>query len=221
MWDEDSASGIPLKVILLGSSPLLLQTGLTESLAGPFEQIRLPHWALSEMQAAFGYTLNDYMYFGGYPGAAPLKSDPDRWREYILGSLIETTISRDVLLITRIDKPVLMRRLFELGCRYSGQILSYTKMLGQLQDSGNTTTLAHYLDLLSGVGMLTGLSKFAGDVARRRASSPKFQVLNTALVTVMSGLSPEDVSADREYFGRLDGIGNRSSPRQCCCDRFL
>jgi hypothetical protein len=155
------------------------------------------------MRAAFDFSLDQYLYFGGYPGAAPLIGDPQRWRRYVLDSLIETTIARDVLLMNRVDKPVLLRRLFELGCRYSGQVLSYTKMLGQLQDAGNATTLAHYLDLLAGAGMLTGLQKYSGAAVRQRASSPKLQVLNTALMTAQSGLAPDEAHADREYRGRL------------------
>lgn len=203
LWDEDSRARRPLKVVLLGSAPLLMQQGLAESLAGRFEVVHLPHWSYAEMRAAFGFSLEDYLYFGGYPGAAPLINDPQRWRRYLLDSLIETTIARDVLLMTRVDKPALLRRLFQLGCRYSGQILSYTKMLGQLQDAGNTTTLAHYLDLLAGAGMLTGLQKYAGRSVRQRGSSPKLQVLNTALTTAQSGLSPEDARSDREFLGRL------------------
>jgi predicted AAA+ superfamily ATPase len=203
LWDEDSRARRPLKVVLLGSAPLLMQQGLTESLAGRFEVVHLPHWSYAEMRAAFGFSLEEYLYFGGYPGAAPLIEDPQRWKRYLLDSLIETTIARDVLLMTRVDKPALLRRLFELGCRYSGQVLSYTKMLGQLQDAGNTTTLAHYLELLAGAGMLTGLQKYAGQSVRQRGSSPKLQVLNTALMTAQSGLSPEDARSDREFRGRL------------------
>lgn len=155
------------------------------------------------MEAAFGFSLDDYLTFGGYPGAAPLIEDADRWVRYIADSLIETSIARDVLLLTRVDKPALLRRLFELACRYSGQSLSYTKMLGQLQDSGNTTTLAHYLDLLSAAGMVCGLSKYAGDLARSRGSSPKLQVFNTALMTVMSGGTLREALTDREFRGRL------------------
>ena len=203
LWDEDSRARRPLKVILLGSAPLLMQQGLTESLAGRFEVVHLPHWSFAEMRAAFGFSLEEYLYFGGYPGAAPLIKDPQRWRRYLLDALIETTISRDVLLMTRVDKPALLRRLFELGCRYSGQVLSYTKMLGQLQDAGNATTLAHYLELLGGAGMLTGLQKYAGKAVRQRGSSPKLQVMNTALMTAQSGLSPAEARADREFRGRL------------------
>jgi len=203
LWDEDTRRKRPLKVVLLGSAPLLIAQGLTESLAGRFETLRLPHWSWVEMLEAFGFTLDDYLYFGGYPGAAPLAKDPARWARYIADSLIETSISRDVLLLTRVDKPALLRRLFELASRYSGQVLSYTKMLGQLQDAGNSTTLAHYLDLLAGAGMVRGLPKYAGDVARSRGSSPKLQVLNTALMTVTAGLSPAEVRADREFRGRL------------------
>ena len=203
LWDEDSRARRSLKVVVLGSAPLLMRRGLTESLAGRFEVVHLPHWSYSEMRDAFGVSLEDYLYFGGYPGAAPLREEPQRWRRYLLDALIETTIARDVLLMTRVDKPALLRRLFELGCRHSGQILSYTKMLGQLQDAGNTTTLAHYLDLLAGAGMLTGLQKYAGGVARQRGSSPKLQVLNTALMTAQSGLSPDEARTDREFRGRL------------------
>ena len=203
LWDEDTRAGRSLKVVLLGSAPFLVQQGLSESLAGRFEVLHLPHWSLDEMGAAFGFTLDQYLYFGGYPGAAALAEDPARWRRYLLDALIETTISRDVLLMTRVDKPALLRRLFDLGCRYSGQVLSYTKMLGQLHDAGNTTTLAHYLDLLSGAGMLTGLPKYAGKAIRRRGSSPKLQVLNTALMTALSDLSPGEARADREFWGRL------------------
>lgn len=203
LWDEDTRSGIQLKVVLLGSAPLLIEKGLSESLAGRFEILHLPHWSLSEMQAAFGVSLEQFIYYGAYPGAAPLIGEPDRWSRYIRDSLIETTISRDVLLLSRVDKPALMRRLFNLGCAYSGQILSYTKMVGQLQDAGNTTTLAHYLDLLGGAGMLTGIQKYAHTTERRRASSPKLQVLNTALMTAHSGHSFDEVIADREWWGRL------------------
>jgi len=203
LWDEDSRAKRKLRVVLLGSAPLLMRQGLTESLAGRFEVLHLPHWSYAEMRQAFGLSLDEYLYFGGYPGAAPLIHDPPRWRRYLLDSLIETTISRDVLLMTRVDKPALLRRLFELGCRYSGQVLSYTKMLGQLHDAGNTTTLAHYLDLLGGAGMLTGLPKYAGRAVRQRGSSPKLQVLNTALMTAQSGLSPGEARADGEFRGRL------------------
>lgn len=203
LWDEDTRAKRPLKVVLLGSAPLLIAQGLTESLAGRFETIPVSHWSLAEMRAAFGWSVDEFVFYGAYPGAAPLIGEPERWRRYVADSLIETSISRDVLLLIRVDKPALLRRLFELACRYSGQVLSYTKMLGQLQDAGNTTTLAHYLSLLAAAGMVCGLPKYAGDVARSRGSSPKLQVLNTALMSVMSGMSLDEARADREFWGRL------------------
>jgi predicted AAA+ superfamily ATPase len=203
LWDEDNRARRPLKVVVLGSAPLLVQRGLTESLAGRFEVLHLPHWSFYEMRDAFDFSLDEYIYFGGYPGAASLVGEPARWRRYILDALIETTIARDVLLLTRVDKPALLGRLFELGCRYSGQVLSYTKMLGQLHEAGNTTTLAHYLELLGGAGLLTGLAKYSGRAVRQRGSSPKLQVLNTALMSAQSGLSLDEARADREFWGRL------------------
>jgi len=203
LWDEDSAKGVDLKVVLLGSSPLLVQQGLSESLAGRFEIIRIGHWGFSEMRDAFGLTVDQYLYFGGYPGAAALINDEERWRRYLLDSLIETTLARDILLMNRVDKPALLRQMFRIGCEYSSQILSYQKMLGQLQDAGNTTTLAHYLDLLAGAGMLCGLSKFSGEVVRQRGSSPKLQVINNGLMTAQSAGSFASVRQDPERWGRI------------------
>jgi len=203
LWDEDSRRRVPLKVVVLGSAPLLMARGLSESLAGRFELLHLPHWSFAEMRDAFCWTIEQFVFFGGYPGAASLVNEPRRWASYVLDSLVETSIARDVLLLTRVDKPALLRRLFELACSYSGQVLSYTKMLGQLQDAGNTTTLAHYVDLLAAAGMVTGLPKYAGGAARSRASSPKLQVLNTALMTAASGLTLADARADPALWGRL------------------
>jgi hypothetical protein len=203
LWDEDTRNRIPLKTVILGSSPLLMQRGLSESLAGRFEIIPVSHWSYSEMRDAFGWELEQYIYFGGYPGAAPLIHDQQRWSRYIIDSLIETTISRDVLHMTRVDKPALLRRLFHLGCNYSTQVLSYQKMLGQLQDTANTTTLAHYLELLSGSGMVTGIQKFAGQQVRQRGSSPKLLALNTALISAQSPFSFEEAQENRSYWGRL------------------
>ncbi len=224
LWDEDTRAKRPLKLVLMGSAPLLVQQGLTESLAGRFEVLHLPHWSYAEMREAFGFTLDQFLYFGGYPGAASLIGEPPRWRRYLLDSLIETTLSRDVLLMTRVDKPALLRRLFELSCRYSGQVLSYTKMLGQLQDAGNTTTLAHYLNLLAGAGMLMGVQKYAGKALRQKGSIPKLQVLNTALMTSQSGLSPEEAGVDKEFRGRLieSAVGAHLANAAACgeCELF-
>ena len=202
LWDADRARDCPLHVVILGSAPLLMQSGLNESLAGRFEPIRVTHWSFEEMSGAFDFDLPKYLYFGGYPGAVSFVRDLDRWRTYVLGALVEPNIERDLLAMTRVDKPALLKRLFELGAAYSGQILSYTKMLGQLQDAGNTTTLARYLDLLSSAGLLTGLQKYAKQPHRRKGS-PKLCVLNTALMTAGSGYSFEEAKADRSFWGRI------------------
>jgi predicted AAA+ superfamily ATPase len=203
LWDADTHAGMPLKVVLLGSAPLLIQSGLTESLAGRFELIPVPHWSFGEMREAFGWNLEQYIFYGAYPGSAELIASPERWRRYVTDSLIETTFSRDILLMTRVDKPALLRRLFHLGCAYSGQILSYQKMLGQLIDAGNTVTLAHYLNLLQGAGMVAGLSKYAYGIMRQRGSSPKLQVLNTALMTAQDSRIITEARRDGDYWGRL------------------
>ena len=202
-WDKDTRENTNIKVILLGSSRLLIQKGLTESLAGRFETLYLGHWSFPEMHSAFGWSIEQYVYFGGYPGSATLINDEERWKNYIKDSLIETSISKDILMLTRVDKPALLKRLFELGCLYSGQILSYTKILGQLLDAGNTTTLANYLKLLSDCGLLGGLDKYAGDIIRKRGSSPKFQVYNNALITSQANDCFEKAIMNPMLWGRL------------------
>ncbi len=203
LWDEDSRNKRQIKVILLGSSPLLIQKGLTESLAGRFESTYLGHWSFNEMNKAFGWDANKYVWFGGYPGSAGLIKDESRWKQYVSQSLIETSISKDILMLTRVDKPALMKRLFELGCLYSGQILSLTKILGQLQDSGNTITLSHYLDLLNTAGLLAGIEKYSADKIRQRSSSPKFLVHNTALISSQSIETYKEVIKKPDIWGRI------------------
>lgn len=202
-WDKDTRGNVNIKVILLGSSRLLIQKGLTESLAGRFETFYLGHWSFAEMTTAFGWSIEQYIYFGGYPGSAVLIEDEERWKSYIKDSLIETSISKDILMLTRVDKPALLKRLFETGCLYSGQILSYTKITGQLHDAGNTTTLANYLKLLSDCGLLGGLEKYAGSVIRQRSSSPKFQVYNNALLTSQDDETYSTAIVNPKLWGRL------------------
>lgn len=186
-WDADTRNRVNLKVVLLGSSRLLLKKGLTESLAGRYELIRMPHWSLREMQSAFDVTLDEYIYFGGYPGPAHMIKDERRWRKYIKDSLVAPAIEKDVIMTSNIYKPALMKQLFELGCSYSAEILSLTKLMGQLQDAGNVTTLAGYLEILDQCTLLTALQKYANDEARKRGSVPKYQVYNNALLTAYKG----------------------------------
>ncbi|MDR0972038.1 MAG: ATP-binding protein [Bacteroidales bacterium] len=202
-WDKDTFENINIKVVLLGSSRLLIQKGLTESLAGRFETFYLGHWSFEEMEKAFNWSIEQYVYFGGYPASASLIDDEERWKGYIKDSLIETSVSKDILMLTRVDKPALLKRLFELGCLYSGQILSYTKIIGQLHDAGNTTTLANYLKLLSDCGLLGGLEKYSASVIHQRASSPKFQVYNNSLITSQGGETFLTATANPKFWGRL------------------
>ena len=145
-WDADTFNDVNMKVVILGSSRLLLKDGLTESLAGRYELIRMPHWSWLEMREAFGMDLDRYVYFGGYPGSAGFIGDESRWRRYIRDSIIAPAIEQDIMMTKTVYKPGLMRQLFELGCTYSGKEISLTKLLGQLQDAGNVTTLASYLN---------------------------------------------------------------------------
>lgn len=203
LWDADRLANRQMHVVLLGSAPLRVQSGLTESLAGRFERIRVNHWSFEEMADAFGFDLAEYVYFGGYPGGAQFIRDEERWKDYVLGALVAPNVRKDILAMTRVDKPALLTQLFELGAEYSGQILPYSKMLGPLQDAGNATTLARYLDLLSTADLLTGIPKYSGSAQGVRRSSPKLNVLNTALMTAGSTYSFDEARADRSFWGRI------------------
>lgn len=202
-WDADTFNDLNIKVVLLGSSRVRLEKGLSESLKGRFEVIRMPNWSFSEMKASFGMSLDEYMFFGGYPGAATLYDDLDRWREYIQSSIVDATINNDILVDTAVSKPALLRQTVELSSAYSGQLLSLTKMLGVLLDAGNTTTIANYLELLDQSGMVCGLQKYTVDKARRRASVPKYQVYNNALMTLYCERDFISARADRKLWGRI------------------
>ena len=202
-WDADTMNDVSIKAVLLGSSRVLLEKGLSESLMGRFEVIRLSHWTYPEMRDAFGVSLDEYIYYGAYPGAASLMNDEERWNSYVESAIIDSTINKDVLLNSPVSKPALLRQTFELAAAYSGEIVSLTKMTGALQDAGNTTTLSGYLNLLGDSGLITGLQKFSIAHYRRRSSPPKFQVYNNALRCIYNGKGIKSALADCREWGRV------------------
>ncbi|KAF0144104.1 MAG: ATPase [Nitrospirae bacterium] len=202
-WERAQDQGKDIRMLVLGSSALLLREGLTESLAGRFFLTRCPHWSYKECSSAFGWDLKKWLYFGGYPGAAIFTNDEEQWKRYITDSLIETVLARDVLQMQKITKPALLRHLFALSATYPAQIFSYNKMLGQLQDAGNTTTLAHYLRLLESAFLVSGLELFSKGQARKRGSSPKLILWNNALINALSLKTFREAVSDASLWGRL------------------
>jgi len=203
LWDEDTRKKNPIKVILLGSSSLLIQKGLNESMAGRFEVLFCPHWEYNECKSAFKYKLDDFLFFGGYPGGAELKNDVERWARYIGASIVEPVISKDILQMDEVRKPALLRSLFTLGSAYSAQELSYTKIMGQLHDAGNTVTIAHYLDLLDKANILCGLQKYSTNKIRVKQSSPRLMVYDTSLLIWSAGAARKNFLELPDYRGRL------------------
>jgi len=202
LWDriKDRPKN-PLRVLLLGSSSLLIQDGLTESLAGRFLLHRFPHWSLPEMQELCGWGLTQWLYYGGYPGGAPLVASETTWRSYILDSLIETTLSRDILQLQRITKPALLRALFFTAMKHPAEIISYTKLMGLIPDAGNASTVAHYTQLLASAFLLQPLPLYPSHSSR--ASKPKIIVQNNALITATSDRSFDETAHNSHRIGRL------------------
>jgi uncharacterized protein len=202
-WDAAIRTSRDIRLLVLGSSALLIQAGLSESLTGRFFLHRCSHWTFQECVDAFGWDLTRWLYFGGYPGAAVFSDNERKWKGYVTDSLIETVLARDVLQLQKVTKPTLLRHLFALAATFPAQILSYNKMLGQLQDVGNTTTIAHYLRLLETAFLVSGLELFSRGSVRKRGSSPKLLLWNNALINALSSLSFDESISDTSWWGRL------------------
>lgn len=196
-----------MRIVLLGSSSLLVQRGLPESLAGRFEIIAFPHWSFNECHECFGISLEDYLFYGGYPGGLQLLVDSDydeaRWATYIREALIETVLGKDILLLTPLTKPALFRQVFSLCCSHPAEILSLNKMLGQLQEAGNASTIASYLRLLDAAMLLKPLERFSGSAIRRKTSSPKLILLNNALINASLERRKASTIKNQTIWGRL------------------
>lgn len=197
LWDKAPKA---LRVIILGSSSLQLQKGLTESLAGRFELIRTHQWTYDELKHAFKYDLDRYLTYGGYPGAVGYENEFDRWYAYLKDSIIEAVVGKDILLNRKVGNPALFRQAFEILCRYPAQEISYTKLLGQLQDKGNTDLVKYYIELYSGAFLIHPLEKYSAKNYLSRGSSPKILVSCPALYTMHEG---PQVLTDLEKRGRI------------------
>lgn len=190
-----------MKVVLLGSASLSLQKGLSESLAGRYELIRAPHWTFQECKKAFHWKIDQFLQFGGYPAAEEITHDIKRWQSFIKEAIIEPVLSRDIQGLVTIHKPALFRQMFELAMHYPAQEISLQKLLGQLQDSGNVTTIKHYLELFEGAFLLRTLQKYSGHYLVTKDSSPKIVPMTSALIHAFT--DPRKVVNDSEWRGRV------------------
>lgn len=190
-----------IKVVLLGSASLSLQAGLTESLAGRFELIKVYHWNYLECHQAFGWNMDTFLQYGGYPGPAELIRDPLRWQQFIRDSIVEPVLARDVTNLRTITKPALFRQTFELALSYPAQEVSFQKFLGQLQDKGNASTIKGYLELLEGAFVLRLLYKFSIRPLSVKSSSPKILPLSPALMHTFK--EPSSIFTDSAWKGRV------------------
>lgn len=197
LWDKNPRG---LRVVVLGSSSLQIQTGLTESLAGRFELTRIYHWNYMELKSAFGYDLERFLLYGGYPGSVAYEEEYDRWYAYLKDSIVEAVIGKDILLNRKVGSPALFRQAFEILCRYPAQEISYTKLLGQLQDKGNTDLIKYYIELYAGAFLVHPLEKYSAKGWLTRSSSPKILISCPALYTMTEGPRVLD---DPERRGRV------------------
>jgi uncharacterized protein len=118
-----------------------------------------------------------------------LEQDPDRWYAYMKDAIVEAVIGKDILQSHKVANPALFRQAFQTLCAYPAQEISYTKLLGQLQDRGNTDLVKHYIDLYGGAFLLHALQKYSPKAWLARSSSPKMLPACPALYSMAAGVN--------------------------------
>jgi predicted AAA+ superfamily ATPase len=155
-------------------------------MAGRFERLSLTHWSARALSVAFALPPAEaavaLVQTGSYPGAFPLRADPARGRAYVRDAIVEPAIGRDLMALTSIRRPALLRQIFAVAAGMPAQIVSLQKLQGQLGDPGALETVAQYLSLLSDAYLVAPLEKFSERVIRRRRAPPKLVTLNNALI---------------------------------------
>ena len=209
-WDRDTREKRNLKVILLGSSRVLLQKGLDESLEGRFESLKMGYWEWHEMRDAFGFTIQQYIYFGGFPGLAPDIKDEDRWRDLMEGTIIPPILTRDILEIDEIRHPALLRQVFELACIESARELSLTKMRGTM-NSGTVPTIKSYLEALDKTMLVKPLQKYSPSPVKEKNSIPKMQVYNSAFRNRYGTYTFEEAVTDSTEWGPIGAMTKKKN----------
>jgi uncharacterized protein len=201
LFDEERRRGAPLRVVILGSASWIVQQGLSESLLGRFEVLPASHWTFAECREAFEWGIDDYMKYGGYPAPSVLTKDVERWQQFMRDSIIEPMVARDLSMLRTVAKPALLRQTLELVLRHPAQEISLQKLLGQLQDRGNSTTIKGYLELLEAGFVIKVLSKFASRPLTTKNSSPKLVPLCGALMHTFE--TPHRIDTDPVWRGRV------------------
>ena len=200
-WDKDTREKRNLKVILLGSSRLLIQKGLEESLEGRYEAHKMGYWEWEEMREAFGFTMEQFIYFGGFPGLAPYINDEERWRKMMEDSIISPILNHDILDIDEIRNPPLLRQVFEIGSIYSAQEISLTKMQGVV-NSGTVPTISSYLRILDETMLIKPLQKYDNSAIKTKSSIPKLQAYNNAFRNSYCQHTFEEALMNKTEWGR-------------------
>lgn len=196
---------IPIHVVATGSSALRLGAGSRESLAGRFERLTLTHWSAASMARVFGLSAEEaadqVVRMGSYPGAFPLRADTARWTAYVRDAILEPAIGRDILALSMVRRPALLRQVFGVAACSPAQIVSLQKLQGRLHDAGSLETIAHYLALLEEAFLVAPIPKYSTKSVRRRSSPPKLVTLNNALLAAMDPKGIVHPDADPARFG--------------------
>lgn len=181
LYDETKRSKKNLQCVLLGSSSLAIQKGLSESLTGRFQILRAYHWNFDESKRGYELSFDDYLRYGGYPGSYQFIHDDDEWAQYVANSIVQTVVEKDILQYNTVKSPALFKQTFEIIMSYPAQEISYTKLLGQIQDKGNVELVKYYIQLFEGAFLLKALEKFSAKAVLTKASSPKILPLAPSL----------------------------------------
>lgn len=199
LWDKTRKRG--LRVVLLGSTSLnhcLTHSG-RESLAGRFFPIYVPHWSYPETKEAFGSSIEEFSLFGGYPKAMEFANDREKWIEYIGGSIINPIIDVDIFLQGNFKKIENLRRAFRVLCQEANVEINYTKLLQEIQQSGNTDIVKRYLEGYYDSFLLSQISLIDDNGNEDSRGTSKIMI-NCPAVFTFGRSSFEGVKKDRVRF---------------------
>lgn len=194
LYDESKRIKKLFPCVLLGSSSLEIQKGLTESLTGRFQLIRAHHWNYQESKKGYDLSFEKYLSYGGYPGSYQFIDSAD-WADYVKNSIISTAVEKDILQFRSVKNPALFKQAFDILVSYPAQEISYNKLLGQLQDRGNVELIKYYISLFEGAFLIKTLEKYSPKTIKRKSSSPKILPLAPCMPSLQWG--GEHTSAEK------------------------
>jgi predicted AAA+ superfamily ATPase len=207
-----------VRLILTGSSNVLLIPRLSDSLAGRMEIIRLSPLSQIELARAHptfihtlfsadqkfehsgreGHALAERIARGGYPVVQKRSS---RRREDWYANYIDALVQRDVREMTRIGNLHAIPKLLALAATQTARLVNLSQMASSFELT--RPTIAGYLTLIERLFLIEYLVPWFGNRAKRLIKTPKLHFGDTGLACSLLQCSVAELEGQRELLGQL------------------